>query len=188
MSDSGETAHVPPTRKFGTEVLHHSHAPLGVSLVEFWQWAYSDLVSNTTRGVLAEFVVATAIGAPPAVRNPWQAFDLMTPTGITIEVKSSAFVQSWQQHHVSKPVFAIAPSRSPAQVYVFCLLTSLDRPVDPLDVGEWEFFVVATAQLNRELAGRKSISLPLLRRLCPGRCGYDDLLTNIERAAHRDSD
>ena len=27
---------------------------------EFWEWAYDDLLTNTTRGVLAEYIVATA--------------------------------------------------------------------------------------------------------------------------------
>ena len=29
----------------------------GISVSEFWSWAYSDLLNNTLRGVLAEFLV-----------------------------------------------------------------------------------------------------------------------------------
>ena len=29
---------------------------------EFWEWAYDDLLANTTRGVLAEYIVAKALG------------------------------------------------------------------------------------------------------------------------------
>ncbi len=29
-----------------------------VTIVDCWQWAYSDLISNTERGVLAEYLVA----------------------------------------------------------------------------------------------------------------------------------
>lgn len=30
----------------------------------FYAWAYGDLLANTTRGVLAEYIVATALGLP----------------------------------------------------------------------------------------------------------------------------
>ena len=33
-----------------------------LSKQEFWEWAYDDLLTNTTRGVLAEYIVATALG------------------------------------------------------------------------------------------------------------------------------
>lgn len=32
------------------------------TLQDFWAWAFSDLVGNTERGKLAEYIVATAIG------------------------------------------------------------------------------------------------------------------------------
>ena len=33
----------------------------GISVSEFWSWAYSDLLNNTLRGVLAEFLVKKII-------------------------------------------------------------------------------------------------------------------------------
>jgi len=32
------------------------------TLRDFWAWAYSDLIGNTERGRLAEFIVAMALG------------------------------------------------------------------------------------------------------------------------------
>ena len=49
-------------RKSGVEPLHANGTPLGVSLQEFWQWSGSDLISNSQRGILAEFLVAIALG------------------------------------------------------------------------------------------------------------------------------
>jgi hypothetical protein len=34
--------------------------PLGITLREFWQWSSSDLVDNTLRGILAEYISAEA--------------------------------------------------------------------------------------------------------------------------------
>ena len=40
-----------------------------VSILDYWVWAFSDLVGNTERGVLAEYLVAMAIGAKRPTRN-----------------------------------------------------------------------------------------------------------------------
>lgn len=37
----------------------------GLSVVDFWSWAYSDLLNNTDRGVLAEYIVYSALLPPP---------------------------------------------------------------------------------------------------------------------------
>ena len=60
------------------------------------RWANSDLVSNVTRGVLAEYIVAHAVGVSTAiVRDEWAAYDLETPDGIKLEVMPAAYIQSW---------------------------------------------------------------------------------------------
>ena len=38
----------------------------GTLLRDFWAWAYSDLRTNTVRPLLAEYLVARAVGFPPA--------------------------------------------------------------------------------------------------------------------------
>ena len=43
---------------------------LDLSVVDFWSWAYSDLLNNTGRGVLAEFIVFSALKfCPPPHRK-----------------------------------------------------------------------------------------------------------------------
>ena len=45
-------------------------SPLAATdIFDYWSWAYSDIVGNTNRGALAEFLVPRAIGSDPAVRN-----------------------------------------------------------------------------------------------------------------------
>jgi hypothetical protein len=61
------------------------------SILDYWVWAFSDLAGNTERGVLAEYLVAMAIGAKSPVRNSWGAYDLDAPDGTKFEVKSAAF-------------------------------------------------------------------------------------------------
>jgi len=62
----------------------------------------SDLVSNATRGRLAEFIVAQALNVDTSgVRDEWAAYDLLTSSGIKVEVKSAAYLQSWAQRRHS---------------------------------------------------------------------------------------
>lgn len=73
-------------------------------------WAFSDLVSNTERGKLAEYIVATAMGCDEGTSPTWGSFDLLSPEGIKIEVKASAYIQSWEQKSFSRIEFSIAES------------------------------------------------------------------------------
>ena len=74
-----------------------------VDILDYWSWVYSDIVGNTNRGALAEFIVARAIGSEGSVRNDWAAYDLERPSEIKVEVKSSAYLQSWHQTTISAP-------------------------------------------------------------------------------------
>lgn len=70
-------------------------------------------MDNTARGTLAEFLVATALKGHvrDQPRVEWDAYDLVARIGgraLTIEVKSSAKVQSWRQTKHSAVQFGIA--------------------------------------------------------------------------------
>ena len=88
-------------RKSGTEVFHRSGQPMPVRLLNFWQQSGSDLIGNTARGSLAEYIVATALGLGGDVRNEWEVYDLQTPSGVKIVVESAAYLQSWYQKKLS---------------------------------------------------------------------------------------
>ena len=154
---------------------------VAADILDYWSWAYSDIVGNTNRGALAEFIVARAIGSEPAVRNDWAAYDLETPSGIKVEVKSSAYLQSWHQTAVSAPSFSIRKAKewSPetnefgeerlrhSDLYVFCLLAYKGdkRLLDPLDLSQWEFYVVKTSEIDRMFGERTSISINQVKSL-----------------------
>ena len=71
-----------------------------------------DLTGNATRGRLAEYIVARALGiSTGGVRDEWAACDLCTTAGVQIEVKSAAYLQSWQQTKPSTISFSIKKSR-----------------------------------------------------------------------------
>lgn len=162
----------------GDEPLRAAGKPTGVTLRDFWKWSASDLVSNATRGRLAEFIVARALGCKlDGVRDEWQAYDLETPGGRKVEVKSAAYIQSWAQKKPSTILFSIRKSREwnrtvneqaktakrQADVYVFALLAHQDKAtVDPLDTDQWQFYVLPTSSLDERTRSQHSITLKSL--------------------------
>jgi len=132
-------------RMTGDERFQRDGQPLGLKLIEFWQWSTSDLVSNATRGILAEYIVATALGVADGTRAEWDGFDLSirskVGTKVRIEVKSAAYLQSWSHKKFSNIRFGIRPTRKwdpetnelsaevkrQADIYIFCLLSHKEK-------------------------------------------------------------
>ena len=100
------------TKLSGDEIFQNGSKKLDFNLLSFWQWSSSDVVSNATRGILAEYIVGKALGciSKEDGRDEWGAYDLKTQTGISIEVKSAAYIQSWEQSKLSKISFSIRKS------------------------------------------------------------------------------
>jgi len=177
--------------KSGQEEFHHDRKNLDFNPLAFWRWSTSNLVSNVTRGVLAEFIVAKAMGiTSQSVRSEWDAFDIETDEGIKIEVKSAAYVQSWFQNELSKISFQVQKKRvwdaetnrreeepkRPADIYVFALLAHKDKKtIDPLNLNQWRFYVLPTEVLNRRKRSQHSITLRSLEKLSGGSVNYDAL-------------
>jgi len=188
-----------PVRKSGTERFHDAGKALSFDVRSFWRWSTSDLLSNATRGVLAEYIVARALDASPdGVRDEWAAVDLLTQDGIKIEVKSAAFLQSWHQTEMSRISFrtpkthAWDPDTSrqsetasrQADAYVFALLAHKDKPtVDPLDLSQWVFYVLPTSVLDQRTRSQHSITLPTLQRLAGQGVRYSELAAVVRTAA-----
>ncbi|USN56560.1 MAG: hypothetical protein H6766_06060 [Candidatus Peribacteria bacterium] len=67
--------------KTGNECFINSDNKLPYTLLDFWRWNNSDLLSNAARGRLAEFIVAIALGVDiQLLRSERDAYDLLTPT------------------------------------------------------------------------------------------------------------
>ena len=181
-----ELGHITPTVKNGSEHFHLAGTNLPHDLQGFWQWSSSDVLANALRGVLAEYIVALDIGGQGDTRNPWDSYDLLTPEGIKVEVKSASYLQSWNQKKLSNISFGIQPTHSwcdtsghsqkkqrRADVYVFAVLAHKDKAtVDPLDLSQWEFYVLPTEALNRTRPNQKKIAFSQLLRLDPLICRY----------------
>ncbi len=143
------------------------------NLHDFWSWAYSDCINNTTRGVLAEFLVAKSLKIKLVKpRDAWAKYDL-TYNGYGVEVKSASYHQRWSQEKISAISYNIAPTRAwdentniqekgskrQSSFYIFCILDEKTRKlVNPFNIDQWRFWVVPTNFLNKRKRSQKSIT------------------------------
>jgi len=198
MAEADSLPPLPAPTKTGAEPFRCGGLPLNRTLLDFWRWSSSDLVGNALRGFLAEYIVACALNLPDSARVEWAAFDLKTPQGLTLEVKSAAYLQSWDQKALSEITFGIQPTRAwqaatndhtgelrrQADVYVFCLLHHQDKAtVDPLDMDQWTFFLLPSLALDEKFPVQKSIRLASLLKMSPLHVTYNELADKI---AHLD--
>ncbi|WP_321777169.1 hypothetical protein [Sulfurimonas sp.] len=152
-------------------------------------------MGNALRGVLAEFIVASTIDILDKPREEWDAYDLKTKNGLKIEIKSSSYLQSWEQTELSKIIFGIQPTSNwdystnkrskerirQSDIYIFCVLSHKDKnSVDPLNLSQWDFYILETKILNDKVTVQKSITLSSLLKLHPIKIKYDELKKEIE--------
>ena len=163
----------------------------GATIGDFWSWAMSDLLDNVNRGVFAEFLVGQALGcALDRARQSWDDFDLRTPEGTRIEVKSTGRYQSWGSES-TRSVFtglrgrALTPDGAKydgepkvrADVFVFCYHSGRDA----LAMTQWQFHVVSGSVIDA--LNQKSITLFRIRKLAPG-IKYEALRQAVCEAAN----
>ncbi len=180
------------TQKTGKEAFIFKNKELPLNVLSFWQWSSSELLGNAYRGVLAEFIVASALDIADGFRVEWDEYDLKRKKGLKIEIKSSSYLQSWEQEKLSVINFGIAPtgkfqSRNPkrtrkSDVYIFCVLSHKDKDsVNPLDLSQWDFYILKTKVLNSRVGNQKTITLSSLLRLKPKKVKYSGIKKEIKR-------
>jgi len=131
---------------------------------EFWSWAFSDLKENTTRGVLAEFLVAKALDLPMESKAAWEPYDLDSVNGSRIEVKASGYLQAWATRKLSNINFSGLKAKSydpktgkyssnksyHADIYLFCKQSARGHDsYNILDLDQWEFYVTPREYLEQ---------------------------------------
>ena len=145
--------------------------------------------------MLAEYIVGKCLDAVSEKRTEWDAYDLITDYGAKIEVKSSAYLQSWKQTKLSVIRFDIEKKRfwdaranqsskipqRCSDVYVFCVLTETDpNRVNPLAIDQWQFFVVSTALINAKLGNQQSLSLSHLKKIAGLGVSHHELADTVK--------
>ena len=184
---------LPPDAAF----THHMFGARRVAFtaLEFWRWGFSNVRENRLRGILAEFIVARALNLKVKTRQAWDEADLVTPEGVTIEVKSSGYLQAWEWHKRKEIVFrrlrtflwrpesgSAATAELHSEVYVFCVHASQeDEEYDPLNLDQWQFWAVSRAALVA--TGQMTFRQKTLSKLGVGPVGYAALKSAVGAVA-----
>ena len=164
------------------------------TLLDYWAWAHSDILSNAERGKIAEYIVGCALKSKSSCRVEWDEVDIISDVGLRLEVKSSAYLQTWAQSKPSSIRFDIAPKLTwnehthsydgslarHSDVYVFCVFTSTDAAnANTMDISQWDFYVLSTDILNLKVPNQKSISLSSLIKLGATKTDYIGLYAAV---------
>ncbi|MBW2134574.1 MAG: hypothetical protein JRG72_04995 [Deltaproteobacteria bacterium] len=170
--------------------------PTKYTLLDFWAWAFSDVLTNITRGIVAEFIIATAIGIDiKQPREAWSKFDL-TYRSHGIEVKSASYHQRWYQKSLSKISFTVPKrkgwdadtnkldtvSKRQADIYILSLLAEKDRKkIDPLNIDQWQFWVVDTSFFDNRARSQHSITYNSLCKEIGKPISYSQLRIAVDK-------
>ena len=145
------------------------------------------LITNVLRGVVAEAIIACALEPEWTwCSADYASWDFERGDGVKLEVKQSAARQSWTKADGKPSVagFDIAPRKGywvngetwvptpgrAADIYIFAHHPVADESADHRAPEQWDFYVVATA----DLPDTRRISLVSLQRLT-GSCCFTEL-------------
>jgi hypothetical protein len=182
---------------------HSEIPPTGQTIGDFWAWAFSDVLSNINRAVLAEWLVGSALDCVGGIRPIWAPWDLEYK-GSRIEVKSTSYHQNWKRSSKSRGSFDIKATAADfpidpnipfgpeaeyytdeeikrrADVYIFAYYAEQDPTrVDPWDVGGWRFYVLSTPELERHFGTQATVALSRVQAVA-AEIGYEDLQNAVD--------
>ena len=154
-------------------------APLSKALqaLSFYKWAFGDLTEQDSDiGILAEYLVGDILGCLPPSRRVNAPFDLITKSGVTIEVKATTHKYArkgrtpYYRWGVSTQSEALKGNRPIADVWAFLVATfpratsGIPRVAQAFDLKSWTCYLVTGEQL-RTAGCARYVSESTLRRL-----------------------
>ena len=180
----------------GKEKFVFDGQSVGFDFLEFWKFQYSNIYS--LHGEIAEFIVARALGVTESQNSAyWTLWDT-SYRNKRIEVKATAYYHLWNENgNISKQrTFGITKANGSYDadksensefcrqndVYVFCLNTGETKESsNPLDLSNWEFYLVPTAVINEKCGDNKTISLGRIKALGFSAKRYDEIKIEIDK-------
>ena len=171
----------------GNEPFKEGNQDLGFNVLDFWRYAYSNLIDIEPE--IAEFLVGHALGLErPTNKVYWTPFDIQYGE-MKIEVKATGYTHTWTKKQSKMRRFDIKSSKEGRQcdIYVFCLIGEYgEEPeaVDPLNLTNWKFFVVPRSVVDESCGQEKSISLDKLLALGYTPISYKKIKQTVDYLVH----
>lgn len=183
----------------GGEFFHDGeNIKLDFGIFDFWRWAYGNLLDNTKRGALAEYLIQKALALDTSgTQSDWEAFDI-TYKNNRIEVKSAAYIQAWNLNNDKYSDISFSIRQTYAwdekttsynnvklrnnDIYIFAVYEEHEKSkADISDISKWGFYVVLTKTIDNCFPGQKTITLnSLLCKIAPLRHSWHELKAAVD--------
>ena len=182
----------------GSEKFEFDGKNLDYDMLDFWRFHYSNIYD--IQGRIAEFIVCKALDIHESQNDQyWTLWDL-TYRGLKIEVKETSYYHSFNKEGkiskhrsfgITKANGAYDPENSgnselrrQNDVYVFCLNTGYTKEeAYPLNLNNWEFYIVPTTVIDEKCGNNKTISLNRIKKLGYTATPYDKIKDVIDAIA-----
>ena len=152
---------------------------LDFGILDFWKSKYSNVFNM--QEYIAEFIVEKALGIEKSQNiDYWTLYDILYRNK-RIEIKETSYYHPWNENgKVSKVrTFGITKANSNYEtkesenkyerqndIYVFCLNNGFTKETsDPMNLNNWEFYVVPTKIIDEKCGDNKTISLGRVKKL-----------------------
>lgn len=177
----------------GNEKFILNNNKLDFGILDFWIYKYSNIYNM--QEVIAEFIVEKALNIEKSYNTDyWTLFDILY-RNCRIEIKETSYYHPWNENGKvsNQRSFGITKANSNYEnngsenkferqndIYVFCLNTGTTKESsNPMNLNNWEFYIVPTSVINEKCSNNKTISLNKVRQLTKA-VSYDNLQESID--------
>lgn len=163
----------------GKEKFVSQNKELEFGMLEFWCSKFSNIYN--IQEYIAEFLVEQALGIEKSHNTEyWTLFDILYKD-YRIEIKETGYYHPWNQNGKISEMrrFGITKANSKYEnkdtnniyerqndIYVFCLnIGKTKETSNPLNIDNWEFYIVPTKTINEVCKNNKSIGLNKVQKI-----------------------
>ena len=165
----------------GNEKFIYNNKELEFGILDFWKYKYSNVWNM--QEYIAEFLIEKALGLEKSIQGQKKILDeLAYLTQVKrIEIKETSYYHPWNENGKisNQRVFGITMANSSYEnsveenkferqndLYVFCLNTGQNKKEsNPMDIKNWEFYIVSTNIINNLCGKNKTISLGKVKNI-----------------------
>ena len=152
---------------------------LEFGILDFWKYKYSNIWNM--QEYIAEFLIEKALGLEKSQNtDSWTLYDI-NYRNKRIEIKETSYYHPWNENGKisNQRVFGITMANSSYEnteienkferqndLYVFCLNTGKTKEeANPMNIKNWEFYIVPTKIINDICGTNKTISLNKVKNI-----------------------
>ena len=149
----------------GTEHFLLNGAETDLSVNDFWQWYFSDMIDIKSK--LAEYLVTKAIDCGEPFNTGYWSSHTVYYWERRIEIRSASYMRSSCDRSPSlKNVRHIDIRTREGDMYIFCLLPGKTRKsADPLNLNNCRFYIVPMWYIDKVCMKYRTIQMEKVMRL-----------------------